>query len=57
MGIWYKHLVNKMLEDLVCACQPRRMRITILCNARGGLASTVEAAYDAETMPLPGETA
>ena len=48
VGIWYEHLVNKMLEDLVLACRPRRMRIEIVCNPRGGLASTVTASYDAE---------
>lgn len=47
VGIWYEHLVNRMLEDLVAACAPRSMRITIACNPRGGLASTVTARYEA----------
>lgn len=46
VGIWYEHLVNRMLEDLVAVCQPRRMSIEIACNPRGGLASTVTARYD-----------
>ena len=50
VGIWYEHLVNRMLEDLVRACRPRRMTIEIACNPRGGLASTVTAHYDQETM-------
>ncbi len=50
VGIWYEHLVNRMLEDLVFACRPRRMRIEIVCAPRGGLASTVAAAYDRDTM-------
>jgi len=45
VGIWYEHLVNRMLEDLVAACAPRSMTITIDVNARGGLASTVTATY------------
>ncbi|MGI6459195.1 MAG: preQ(1) synthase [Candidatus Hydrogenedentales bacterium] len=45
VGIWYEHLVNRMLDDLVSACQPRRMKITIVCNPRGGLTSTVTAEY------------
>ncbi len=45
VGIWYEHLVNRMLEDLVGACQPRWMMITIVCNPRGGLTSTVTAEY------------
>jgi 7-cyano-7-deazaguanine reductase len=47
VGIWYEHLVNRMLEDLVCAVEPKSMRIDIACNARGGLSSTVTASYSA----------
>ena len=46
VGVWYEHLVNRMLEDLVRACQPRRMKITIACNPRGGLSSTVTAEFN-----------
>jgi len=53
VGIWYEHLVNRMLEDLVLSVRPRRMRIDIVCNARGGLASTVHAQYDREAMGPP----
>lgn len=49
VGIWYEHLVNRILEDLVRASAPRHMRVTIACTPRGGLASTVEAIYDAGT--------
>jgi 7-cyano-7-deazaguanine reductase len=47
VGIWYEHLVNRMIEDLVRACRPRRMKIVIACNPRGGLQSTVTAEYEA----------
>ncbi len=50
VGVWYEHLVNRMLEDLVKACQPRSMTIEITCNPRGGLSSTVTAAYDKARM-------
>ena len=53
VGIWYEHLVNRMLEDLVRACRPRRMHIAIACAPRGGLASTVTASFDGESMPCP----
>jgi len=53
VGIWYEHLVNRMLEDLARACAPARMRIEISCNPRGGLASTVTAAYDQTAMGDP----
>lgn len=45
VGIWYEHLVNRMLGDLVNACKPLRMRVEIACNPRGGLSSTVTAHY------------
>ncbi|NLN92196.1 MAG: NADPH-dependent 7-cyano-7-deazaguanine reductase QueF [Candidatus Hydrogenedens sp.] len=48
VGIWYEHLVNRMLEDLVAACKPRSMTVEILCLPRGGLSSTVTATYTAE---------
>lgn len=50
VGIWYEHLVNRMLEDLVKACKPRSMTIEIACNPRGGLSSTVTANYEKSRM-------
>jgi len=47
VGIWYEHLVNRMLEDLVNACKPQRMSVEIACTPRGGLSSTVRASYSA----------
>lgn len=48
VGIWYEHLVNRMLDDLVNACKPKRMRIEIACKPRGGLNSTVTAEWNEE---------
>lgn len=45
VGIWYEHLVNRMVEDLVAACRPRYMKAIIECNPRGGLTSAVAAEY------------
>ncbi len=45
VGIWYEHLVNRMLDDLVRTCDPLSMTITITCNPRGGLRSVVTASY------------
>jgi hypothetical protein len=33
---------------LVNACKPRRMKVIIACNPRGGMASTVTAEYPKE---------
>ena len=49
VGIWYEHLVNRMLDDLVAACEPKHMRIEIACSPRGGLASTVSTEYFSPT--------
>ena len=48
VGIWYEHIVNRMLGDLVNACKPRHMKVIVACNPRGGLASTVTAEYAVE---------
>lgn len=45
VGIWYEHLVNRLLDDLVKACRPKRMRVVIECKPRGGLSSTVSAEW------------
>lgn len=48
VGIWYEHLVNRMLEDLVAACSPRKMKVVIQCTPRGGLRSVVSAEHAAQ---------
>ena len=55
VGIWYEHLVNRMLEDLVHACEPISMKVEIRCAPRGGLTSTVTAVFDRNLMGPPEE--
>lgn len=45
IGIFHEHLVNKMLEDFVAACKPRRLKITAVFNPRGGITTTVSREY------------
>jgi 7-cyano-7-deazaguanine reductase len=45
VGIFHEHLINKMLEDLVKACKPRRMKISGTFNPRGGITTTVSREY------------
>ena len=40
-GIFYEAATNRILDDLVGACQPRRMRVTGAFTARGGITTTV----------------
>jgi 7-cyano-7-deazaguanine reductase len=44
-GIFYEAVTNKILDDLVAACAPRRMRVTGAFTARGGITTTVVAEY------------
>ncbi len=45
MGIFHEHLVNKLLDDFVKACNPRWMRVEVIMNPRGGIGTTVTAEY------------
>ncbi len=44
-GIFYEAATNQILDDLVAACQPRRMTVTGAFSARGGITTSVTAAY------------
>ena len=44
-GIFYEAATNQILDDLVTACRPRRMRVTGDFTARGGITTTVTAEY------------
>ncbi|MGD9212667.1 MAG: preQ(1) synthase [Desulfobacteraceae bacterium] len=46
VGIFYEHVTNRILEDLVAALKPKRMEITGEFTARGGLSATVTAKYE-----------
>jgi len=45
-GAFYEDLVNRILDDMVAAVSPRRLRVTGKFNTRGGMHSFVEANYD-----------
>ena len=42
-GIFYEAVVNRILDELSAACEPRWMRITGYFNVRGGISSVVMA--------------
>ena len=48
VGIFYEHVVNKILDDLVSVTSPKYMSITGHFTARGGMTSTVVAEYKGE---------
>ena len=46
LGIFHEHAVNRILEDIVNACKPRRCEIIGEFNIRGGIKTTVKAIYN-----------
>ncbi|MCK4468827.1 MAG: NADPH-dependent 7-cyano-7-deazaguanine reductase QueF [Desulfobacterales bacterium] len=46
VGIFYEHLVNHILNDLVGLLDPKRMEVTGDFTARGGITTTVTAIYE-----------
>jgi 7-cyano-7-deazaguanine reductase len=44
-GMFYEAVTNKILDDLVAACRPRRMTVTGAFTARGGITTTVTSEY------------
>ena len=46
-GVFYEDVVNRLLDDLVAACGPKRMTVTGEFTPRGGIHSTVTASYTA----------
>ena len=50
-GIFYEAAVNRLLEDFVSACRPRRCRVVGAFTPRGGITTTVTAVHEAATGP------
>ena len=44
-GIFYEAATNRILDDLVAACRPRRMTVIGDFTARGGISTAVSAEY------------
>lgn len=43
VGIFYEHVVNRILDDLADALKPKRMEVTGEFTARGGICTKVSA--------------
>jgi 7-cyano-7-deazaguanine reductase len=54
LGIFYENAVNRMLRDIVKACQPVSAKVTGEFNARGGMRSVIEADYARTSTPSSG---
>ncbi len=45
VGTFHEEVINKILDDLVKACQPKSMKITGDFNVRGGLYTSVNVSF------------
>jgi 7-cyano-7-deazaguanine reductase len=46
-GIFYERAVNRILDDLVAACEPARLEVVGDFNVRGGIKSVITARHAA----------
>ncbi len=46
VGIFYEHLVNRILDDLVAILEPKSMEVTGDFTARGGITTKVAAVFE-----------
>lgn len=52
VGIFHEHVVNKVLDDFVAACRPRKVEVVGEFNIRGGLKTVVRASYSEDRDDL-----
>lgn len=45
VGIYQEHAANRVLEDLVAACNPRRIDVTLDYRLRGGIHTVVSVRH------------
>ena len=48
LGIFYENVTNRILDDFVAACQPRRATLQSHWGPRGGISSVITVDYEAE---------
>jgi 7-cyano-7-deazaguanine reductase len=48
IGAFYEDVTNRILDDLVAACEPRQMTVRGDFNVRGGFSSTITAEHRKE---------
>ena len=45
-GIFYEHVANRILDDLVAVVEPRRMTLVAAFTPRGGITTNVTVTYE-----------
>jgi len=52
-GIFYEAVTNRILDELVEACSPRRMTVVGDFSVRGGISTVVTASYEKKAQGTP----
>jgi len=52
VGVFYEHVVNRILDDLVRVLEPKRMEVIGDFTARGGITTQVIAVYEGKKDAL-----
>lgn len=45
-GIFYEHVINRILDDVVAACRPLRATVVGRFSPRGGITTSVTTTYE-----------
>ncbi len=46
IGIFHEHVTNKIMDDIKTAAIPRKINVSGVFNARGGIQTTINAAWE-----------
>jgi 7-cyano-7-deazaguanine reductase len=46
-GVFYEHVVNRLMDDFVTACRPTRCQVVGAFTPRGGITTTVTCVFEA----------
>ena len=52
-GVFYETLTNRILDDLVAALQPRRMKLVAAFTPRGGISTSVTVIHEHQKNQEP----
>jgi 7-cyano-7-deazaguanine reductase len=45
-GIFYENVINRLFDDFMKACQPRKLKVVGAFTARGGITTTVTCVHE-----------
>ena len=52
-GIFYENVTNRILDDLVAALQPRRLKLVAAFTPRGGISTSVTVEHQQQMIEEP----